>query len=58
MAKNSIKVRFDANFFFYRQDFRNFTYSLPIIRGLFIHMEDKVTTIVIPKNRYAIGSGK
>ncbi|XP_066257587.1 zinc finger FYVE domain-containing protein 16 isoform X2 [Euwallacea similis] len=33
-------------------DFRNFTYSLPQIRGLIIHMEDKKTTITIPKNRY------
>ncbi|XP_066149180.1 zinc finger FYVE domain-containing protein 9 [Euwallacea fornicatus] len=33
-------------------DFRNFTYSLPQIRGLIIHMEDKKTTITIPRNRY------
>ncbi|CAH1132725.1 unnamed protein product [Ceutorhynchus assimilis] len=33
-------------------DFRNFTYSLPQIRGLIIHMEDKNTTIIIPRNRY------
>lgn len=33
-------------------DFRNFTYTLPQIRGLTIHMEDKKTTITIPKNRY------
>ena len=32
------------------QDFRNFTYTLPIIRGLVIHMEDKLTTVLIPKN--------
>jgi len=31
-------------------DFRNFTYSLPIIRGLVIHMEDKLTTVIIPKS--------
>lgn len=33
-------------------DFRDFTYSLAQIRGLFIHMEDKLTTIHIPSNRY------
>ncbi|KAH1012040.1 hypothetical protein HUJ04_001286 [Dendroctonus ponderosae] len=33
-------------------DFRNFTYTLPQIRGLYIHMEGKKTTITIPKNRY------
>jgi len=33
-------------------DFRNFTYSLPIIRGMMIHMEDKLTTVLIPQNSY------
>ncbi|XP_044763023.1 zinc finger FYVE domain-containing protein 9 [Coccinella septempunctata] len=33
-------------------DFRNFSYTLPQIRGLTIHMEDKNTTVTIPKNRY------
>ncbi|CAH1995527.1 unnamed protein product [Acanthoscelides obtectus] len=33
-------------------DFRNFSYSLPQIRGLTIHMEDKNTTVSIPVNRY------
>jgi len=33
-------------------DFRNFTYSLPIIRGMLIHMEDKLTTVLIPQNSY------
>ncbi|XP_017781380.1 PREDICTED: zinc finger FYVE domain-containing protein 9 isoform X2 [Nicrophorus vespilloides] len=33
-------------------DFRQFTYTLPSIRGLTIHMEDKNTTVTIPVNRY------
>ncbi|XP_063926655.1 zinc finger FYVE domain-containing protein 9 isoform X2 [Zophobas morio] len=33
-------------------DFRNFSYTLPQIRGLTIHMEDKNTTVTIPINRY------
>ncbi|XP_060533607.1 zinc finger FYVE domain-containing protein 9 [Cylas formicarius] len=33
-------------------DFRNFSYTLPQIRGLIIHMEDKNTRVIIPKNRY------
>uniref|UniRef100_A0A1Y1MFZ2 FYVE-type domain-containing protein n=1 Tax=Photinus pyralis TaxID=7054 RepID=A0A1Y1MFZ2_PHOPY len=33
-------------------DFRNFSYTLPCIRGLTIHMEDKNTTVTIPLNRY------
>ncbi|KPU76042.1 uncharacterized protein Dana_GF12817, isoform C [Drosophila ananassae] len=33
-------------------DFRNYTYSLPSIRGLYIHMEDRQTTVNIPKYRH------
>lgn len=33
-------------------DFRNYSYSLPQIRGLTIHMEEKITTVSIPVNRY------
>ncbi|XP_052257346.1 uncharacterized protein LOC127862314 isoform X2 [Dreissena polymorpha] len=33
-------------------DFRNYQYMLPTIRGLTIHMEDKVTKINFPRNRY------
>lgn len=32
-------------------DFRNYTYSLPIIRGLLIHMQLQLTTVLIPKDR-------
>ena len=38
--------------FFFFQDFRNYAYSLPVIRGLVIHMELQLTTIEIPKDRY------
>lgn len=27
-------------------------YTLPTVRGLVIHMEDKQTTILMPRNRY------
>lgn len=33
-------------------DFRNFSYTIPAVRGLTIHMEDKNTTVSIPMNRY------
>ncbi|XP_046664682.1 zinc finger FYVE domain-containing protein 16-like isoform X2 [Homalodisca vitripennis] len=33
-------------------DFRKYSYSLPSVRGLVIHMEDRQTTINIPRNRY------
>lgn len=33
-------------------DFRNYTYTLPGIEGLVVHMEDKKTTLYIPRNRY------
>ncbi|XP_013119149.2 zinc finger FYVE domain-containing protein 9 [Stomoxys calcitrans] len=32
-------------------DFRNYTYTLPFIRGMYIHMEDRQTTVAIPRNR-------
>ncbi|XP_071744191.1 uncharacterized protein Sara [Lepeophtheirus salmonis] len=35
-------------------DFRNFTYSLPIIKGMVVHVEDKVTAVLLPKNRYKL----
>ncbi|KAF2359595.1 Smad anchor for receptor activation Smad-binding domain [Trinorchestia longiramus] len=34
-------------------DFRNYTYTIPGIQGLVVHMEDKKTTLLIPRNRYA-----
>lgn len=33
-------------------DFRNYQYMLPQISGITIHMEDKVTRINFPRNRY------
>ena len=33
-------------------DFRNYQYMLPQINGITIHMEDKVTRINFPRNRY------
>ncbi|CAL4214579.1 unnamed protein product [Meganyctiphanes norvegica] len=33
-------------------DFRNYAYTVPVVEGLHIHMEDKKTTLSFPKNRY------
>lgn len=33
-------------------DFRNYTYTIPTIRGMVIHIEDRKTSILIPRNRY------
>jgi len=33
-------------------DFRNYTYAIPIINGMVIHMEDKLTTVLIPQRSY------
>lgn len=33
-------------------DFRNYAYTLPSVRGLFIHMENRKTDILLPRNRY------
>ncbi|XP_036331337.1 zinc finger FYVE domain-containing protein 9 [Rhagoletis pomonella] len=32
-------------------DFRNYSYTLPCIKGMYIHMEDRQTTVMIPRNR-------
>lgn len=34
------------------QDMRNFSYSLPAVAGLVVHMEEKETNILLPKSRY------
>lgn len=31
---------------------RNFSYSLPAVSGLVVHMEEKETNILLPKSRY------
>lgn len=33
-------------------DFRTYTYTIPTIRGMVIHMEDRKTSVLIPRNRY------
>jgi len=33
-------------------DFKKYSYSLPTFRGLVIHMEDRETSILFPRNRY------
>ncbi|XP_067631089.1 zinc finger FYVE domain-containing protein 16 [Eurosta solidaginis] len=33
-------------------DFRNYSYTLPSIKGMYIHMEDRQTTVMIPRNRH------
>lgn len=33
-------------------DFRSYTFTLPPVRGLRIHMEEQQTSILIPRNRY------
>ncbi|KAG7172243.1 Zinc finger FYVE domain-containing protein 9-like [Homarus americanus] len=33
-------------------DFRNYAYTVPGIEGFVIHMEDKKTSLLFPKNRY------
>ncbi|XP_035900514.1 zinc finger FYVE domain-containing protein 9 [Anopheles stephensi] len=33
-------------------DFRHFSYTIPSVRGMVIHLEDHKTSILIPRNRY------
>lgn len=34
------------------QDFRNYQYTLPVVKGLVVDMEVRKTCIKIPSNRY------
>ena len=36
----------------YLQDFRNYQYTLPVVKGLVVDMEVRKTCIRIPSNRY------
>ena len=56
MRKLSISVFVCVLFiilFYFLKDFRNFSYSVPIIKGMVIHMEDKLTTVLIPEKSYS-----
>lgn len=33
-------------------DFRHFAYTLPIVRGLTIHLKNRTTDVMFPRNRY------
>lgn len=33
-------------------DFRNFAYTLPSVRGLIIHLKNRMTDVMFPRNRY------
>lgn len=33
-------------------DFRNFAYTLPGVRGLIIHLKNRMTDVMFPRNRY------
>uniref|UniRef100_A0A0C9R178 ZFYVE9_1 protein n=1 Tax=Fopius arisanus TaxID=64838 RepID=A0A0C9R178_9HYME len=33
-------------------DFRNYAYTLPGVRGMVIHMQDRTTDVLLPRNRY------
>ena len=36
----------------YFQDMRNFSYTLPSVAGLVVHMEERETNILLPRSRY------
>lgn len=33
-------------------DFRSYSYTIETVKSLYIHMEERKTTVLIPKNRY------
>lgn len=50
--RNSVYYEIGQTIMNFLADFRNFSYTIETIRGLNIHMEDRKTSVLIPKNRY------
>ncbi|XP_055372116.1 zinc finger FYVE domain-containing protein 9 isoform X2 [Condylostylus longicornis] len=51
-GRNSVYAEIAQTFINYLADFRNYSYTIPFIKGMFIHMEDRKTSVLIPKNRH------
>lgn len=50
--RNSVYAEIAQTIINFLADFRTYSYTLPTIRGMYIHMEDRRTNVLIPRNRY------
>lgn len=50
--RNSVYAEIAQTIINFLADFRTYSYTLATIQGMFIHMEDRKTNVLIPRNRY------
>lgn len=51
-GRNSVYAEIAQTIINILADFRTYSFTIPTIRGMYIHMEDKRTNVLIPRNRY------
>ncbi|XP_055314949.1 zinc finger FYVE domain-containing protein 9 [Sitodiplosis mosellana] len=52
-GRNSVYAEIAQTIINFLADFRTYSYTIPTIRGMYIHMcEDRRTNVLIPRNRY------
>lgn len=51
-GRNSVYAEIAQTIINFLADFRAYSYTIATIRGMFIHMEDRRTNVLIPRNRY------
>lgn len=51
-GRNSVYAEIAQTIINFLADFRTYSYTIATISGMLIHMEDRRTNVLIPKNRY------
>lgn len=51
-GRNSVYAEIAQTIVNFLADFRTYSYTIATIRGMYIHMEDRKTSVLIPRNRY------
>lgn len=51
-GRNSVYAEIAQTIINFLADFRTYSYTISTIRGMYIHMEDRRTNVLIPRNRY------
>lgn len=51
-GRNSVYAEIAQTIINILADFRTYSFTIPTIRGMYIHMEDRRTNVLIPRNRY------
>lgn len=51
-GRNSVYAEIAQTIINFLADFRTYSFTIATIRGMYIHMEDRRTSVLIPRNRY------